>query len=348
MTAWSSGIVHMPGLLILLAANVSSLCGFQGDRAPAADAPSCEVVGQIFGSDRYARTFTVKRDAGDLVNFSYDNSTIFLRFRPGQERAGGERVSPGDLSAGDRVCARLSQAGGHRQASRVLVSFRTEIAHRWKTELMRWQAQSVFGVVAALDPQTRRITVTPSGDGSEASLAVDAGGKVVYWRFPRTAAGLSDAVRGSWDKILIGDAIYIRGERQSESGPMLARLIISGGFRSFVGTIEAIDALNGLIRLRDLGSGKTRVVHVSFNDLYVISRPPGSAGSQAECKLYRMSFGDPKPNDSVVAFGKEDGPSDRVHGFALIAGFSSFGAIPFGPDAHTHWIFDALGIGDHE
>lgn len=342
-------IVRLP-LLAIIAATPFPAGAWQQDVAEAPsekNAPSgqpCRLVGQVFGADRVARSFILKLDNGDLTNVSYDDSTAFLRAGTSTQ-AGLPRVSPGELGLGDRLCVDPAQVGSRPRASRVLVTFRTDIAARGKSELIRWQAHSVFGIVSALDQQTHRITLDVSNNGSRQSLTVDASGKAAYWIFPRGSTELVDAVHSSWDRISAGDAIYVHGHRDIESGPLLAGLIIAGGFRSFVGEIESIEALNSLVRIRDFVSGKTRLVSIGFNRIYVVGRPPGSYGAD-ERKLYRsFSFSDLRPNDSVLVLGREEGQSDRLLSLALITGFSSFGA--FAPE-HTqqmHWIFESLGIG---
>jgi len=59
----------------------------------------------------------------------------------------------------------------------------------------------------------------------------------------------------NWEKLTVGDEIYIRGDRVPGTGAIRARVIVSGGFRSFVGSIESMDPLT---RIFHKGVGKGR------------------------------------------------------------------------------------------
>lgn len=194
-------------------------------------------------------------------------------------------------------------------------------------------------MVTALDPITHRITLA----AMPAPLTIDAGGKVTYWSFPASSAHLDDAVRGSWGNLVAGKPIYVHGDTKDAAGAMSASLILTGGWRSYAGTVESFDALHGLIRLRELDTNKPLTIHADFSNLYAIARPQGTTQSPRH-NMWGMSFGDLHPGDGVLVLGQEEPGSDRIRGLALVTGFSSLGVVVT-PDEEVHWIFDAIGLG---
>src|SRR5450755_2177945 len=140
-------------------------------------AQHCRIVGQIFFADVVDRTIAVKTDTDDLVNFNYNYATSFLR-----NNSSADRVSPEDLNNGDRVCV------GTSEPVVVRVTPRTEINAEQKKELAAWQADSLYGVVSALDRNSRWITLAVSTGGKHASYSVDVNPNAAYWFFPPDAA----------------------------------------------------------------------------------------------------------------------------------------------------------------
>jgi hypothetical protein len=212
---------------------------FQTSTPPAA---SCQAAGQISGWELLDHTLTLKSDSGHYANFRYDQSTTFTSadaiLRP------DELGIVEALNIGDRLCVEAFRGDSPEIASRVRITFRPEVEARDKQELLRWQAESLFGAVKSLDPANHRITVSVS---ASTDVLVDAAAPVAFWNLPAAADDPADAVRGAWESLATGDAIYVRGERVSGTRAMRARLIVSGGFRSFSGSIESMEPLTGLV-----------------------------------------------------------------------------------------------------
>jgi hypothetical protein len=234
------------------------------------------------------------------------------------------------------------RAGSQEIASRVLVTFRSEIDARDRRELVRWQSESLFGAVKSLDRTNHTITVSvsPSSDAS-----IDTSGLLAFWILPPSANDPADAIRGGWETLARGDAIYIRGERVSGTLTMRARLIISGGFRSFAGSLESMDPLMELVRLRDFRSGRSLRVHTGPMPFYAVGRT--TAPGARDRLLYPITVGDLKEGDSILVFGRENNQTGDIDGLVLITGFSPGGVLQPGPEQSADWIFQAAGFGAH-
>src|ERR1017187_31924 len=137
----------------------------------------------------------------------------------------------------------------------VRATLRGDIDARDKRELIRWQSEGLFGAVKALDQANHRITVRVS---ASSDVTVDAAGSVAFWILPTAADDPADTIHGGWESPAPGAAIYVRGERATGMPTMRARLIVSGGFRSFAGSVESMEPLTSVLQLRVFRSGRAR------------------------------------------------------------------------------------------
>jgi len=152
----------------------------------------------------------------------------------------------------------------------------------------------------------------------------------------------ADVIRGGWETLVAGAAIYVRGVRLSGSQNMRARMIVSGGLRSFAGSVESMEPLTSLLLLRDFRSGRSRPVHFDFIQIEVVGKNavPGSRDRH----LYPATVGDLKGGDSVLILGRENDQTGDIEAFLLITGFSPGGVLQPGPGQSADWIFQAIGI----
>jgi hypothetical protein len=302
-----------------------------------ATAPTCQAAGQVFGWDLMDRSLTLKSDSGQYSDFRYDDSTTFTN--------NGAILWPDALgilealNIDDRLCVEAFRGDNRTMASRVRVTFRAEIDARDKRDLVRWQADSLFGTVKSLDLPTHRIIVSVP---TSSDVSVDATGSVALWIQPLAADDPADAVRGSLEKLSEGDAIYVRGDRVPGMRTMRARMIVSGGFRRFAGSVESEDVVADTIQLRDFRSGRSRTVHVSFEQFYATGKNTVPHGQDR--RLYPLIFTDIREGDSVVVFGRENSQGG-VDGALLVTGFSAGGVLQPGPGQSADWIFQAVGFG---
>jgi hypothetical protein len=299
---------------------------------------ACQAAGQIAGWDIVDHTLTLKSDSSHYSEFHYDGSTTFTTadatFRP------AELGLLEGLNIDDRLCVEAFRANSNETASRVRVTYRAEIDARDKRELVRWQSESLFGAVKALDQANHRITVRVS---ASSDVTVDAAGSVAFWILPTAADDPADTIHGGWESIVPGDAIYVRGERVAGMPTMRARLIVSGGFRSFAGSVESMEPLTSLLQLRDFRSGRTRPVHFDFMSIYVVGK--NTVPGARDRRLYPATVGDMKGGDSVLLLGREKDQGGGIDALMLITGFSPGGVLQPGPGQSADWIFQAIGFG---
>jgi hypothetical protein len=203
---------------------------------------------------------------------------------------------------------------------------------------VHWQQESVFGTVASLDTDNRRIELrTPGGS----DVSIDIAEPIAFWVLPAQADDPAEAVTGNWRKAGIGDDLYVRGERQPGTAAIRARLIVAGGFRTFVGTVDAMDPLTETVQLRDFRSGRVRSIRFDFMPIYVAAR----GATPDHHHLYGATVGDLKEGDSVLILADQDVQTSRIRAFVLITGFSREGILGPASGQSSDWIFKAVGIG---
>jgi len=299
----------------------------------------CQAAGQVAGWDILEHTLSLKSDSGRYSDFRYDGSTVFTNgdaiLRPDQMGIIGA------LNIDDRLCVEAFRADSNETADRIRVTLRGDIDARDKRELIRWQSEGLFGTVKALDQANHRITVRVS---ASSDVTVDAAGSVGFWILPAAAVEPSDTVRGGWESLATGDAIYVRGERARGMPTMRARLIVSGGFRSFAGSIESMEIFASVVQVRDFRSGRTRPIHFDFMSIYVVGK--NTVPDTRDRRLYPATVGDIKEGDSVLLLGRENDQTGGINAFLLITGFSPGGVLQPGPGQSADWIFQAVGFGE--
>jgi hypothetical protein len=136
----------------------------------------------ILSIDSAAKRITIKTDAGTEMNISFEEATRFLRVAPGaKDLENATPISASELSAGDRILARGRSAGDPASfaATSVVVMSKGDIATKHAAERAEWEKRSVSGVITALNPVAREITI---------KLSTTAGAKPMVIAFAPGAA----------------------------------------------------------------------------------------------------------------------------------------------------------------
>jgi hypothetical protein len=322
MTACSLEVVKIRNFALLIA-TLPLVCSSQ----TSSSAPSCLSVGQLSGWDILNHTLSIKSDAGDYSDLRYNESTIFTD--------GETSLTPLELNIDDRVCI---EASAQSIASRVLVTRRSRIDRRNREDLIAWDRDNIFGVIQSLEVSNSRL-VLRTASGSD--VLIDVASPVASWTIPEKAFDPAGAIPADWKQLSVGEDIYVRGTRIPETETIRARVIISGGFRSFVGSVESMQPLEEQLTLRDFRLGHLNPVHFIFTTIYVVGRisePPSP-------HLYSGTVADLKEGDSVMILARQDPHTGAAEAFLLITGFSRSGIVRPAPGQSPDWIFKAVGFG---
>jgi hypothetical protein len=161
-----------------------------------------------------------------------------------------------DVGVGDRVLARgqVSEEDKTIPAKTVIVMTKSDLAKRHEEEHAEWQ-KGVVGVVAAIDPATKQITVTPRGANPK-PIIIDASSDTGYLRYAPGSYRFDEAKPSTFAEVKIGDNIRARGEKSEDGTKLKAQQILSGSFQTLAGTVVSVDAANKTVRLTDLATKK--------------------------------------------------------------------------------------------
>src|SRR5437588_467874 len=171
------------------------------------------VIGAITALDKAAKQHTVKADNGTSYTVKLDEKTTFLRVPPGEKDL--KKAAPialNDLSTGDRVSARgaVSEEDKTVAAKTVMVMTKGDLEKKHAEESAEWQ-KGVVGIVSAINPDTKEITVTPrSANPKPVVIDTSTSG---FLRYAPGSYRFDEAKPSTFAEVKIGDNVRARGEK---------------------------------------------------------------------------------------------------------------------------------------
>lgn len=238
---------------------------------PAQQAKS--VIGEVTAVDAGARTLNIKTDSGVSYTVKLQENSAFLRMMPGEtDIKKASSIKLNDIAVGDRVLARgpVSEEDKTVPARTVVVMTKKDLAAKHDEERAAWQ-KGVVGIVTAVNPDTKQITVTQRGAGAK-TLVVDASGKTGFLRYAPGSYQFDQAKPGTFADIKPGDNLRARGEKEQDGSLLKADEILTGAFQTIAATVISVDAANGTVKVTDLQTKKP--VEVKLTPETLVRRIP--------------------------------------------------------------------------
>lgn len=238
------------------------------------------VIGEVVSLNAAENTMTIKTDAGNTVAVSYADKTTYMRVPPGETTlTKAAKITLAEVAVGDRVFARGKVAEDRKSvpAGMVIVMTKADITQKQDRERAEWQRRGVTGTVSAIDPATQQITITTrSREANNAPVALEAGANVRFRRYAPDSVKFSDAKPSSFAEIKVGDQIRALGEKSPDGAKLKAEEIVSGAFRTLGGTVTAVDAATGELKVKEISGPQEFTVTVN-KDSMVRRLPPQAA-----------------------------------------------------------------------
>ena len=248
-----------------------------GAQAPEPARPAGRVLGEVTAVDAAALTVTLKTDEGRSVSVQAGDQAQFLKLQPGATSLeGAQSITPADVAVGDRVLARgkASEDGATFVARQVIVMTRGDLTAKQDRERADWRTRGIAGVVTALDPEKKEITVEVRAAGTPQPIVITtAEKKAAFRRYSADSVKFSDAKPGAFEDIAVGDQLRALGERSADNTRFAAEQVLSGAFRTIVGEVEGVDAAAGEIRILD-GASSQKVTVAVKGDAVLRRLPP--------------------------------------------------------------------------
>ena len=224
------------------------------------------VFGKITNIDAPAGQITVKTDAGSVVQISINTDTTFERMPPGETDAKkAVAINIADISVGDGIYARGRVAEDRKTvpAQKVIVVSQSEIAQKQERERAEWRKRGLSGIVEALNPQAKEITVTTRTAEGQKPIIISINDKVKMRRYAPDSVKFSEAKKSSFEELQVGDQVRAKGDRSPDGARFTAEEIVTGAFRTTGGTIKTINAQTGEIQIEDIQTKQALTIVVN-------------------------------------------------------------------------------------
>lgn len=288
-----------------------------------AEASSQRAVGAIKAITD--KGITLASDGGDEVQVSFQDSTRIVRVAPGEkDLKNATPLQKQDLQVGDRVLVRGKPgADAHSiTAGAVVVMKQADVAAKQQKDRDDWQKRGVGGLVTAVDPATRTITISTTSFTGTRTIAVHTNKNTILRRYAPNSVKFDDAKVAPLDQIKVGDQLRARGTKNADNTEIDADEVVSGTFRNLAGTIVAVDAAASTLTLKDSISKQNVVVKVT-EDAQLRKLPPEFAQRIATRLKGAAASGIP---GAAAATGGAEGESRRER----VSGENSGGRGPGG------------------
>jgi len=209
---------------------------------------------------------TITTDTGATATVNVQPTTKIVRVEPGQtDLKNAVPMDFRDLQIGDRIFVRwkASDTAQPVNAIGIIAMKRADVDAKQQHERDDWQKRSVGGLVTAVDPATKIISISVTAIGGKKPIAVNITPKTVFRRYAPDSVKFDDAKPSSLDQVKSGDQLRALGTRSADGSTVDAEEIVTGSFRNIAGTINSIDATANSITVLDLITKKPVLVKVS-------------------------------------------------------------------------------------
>ncbi len=260
------------------------------------------VIGDVTVIDQSAMSVTLKVEGtASAVTAVLNDKTIYYRAKSDiLSRAATATISPADLEktslsevgVGDRVVVLGKVAEDKRSvpARILIVATKADLAQKQERDREEWRRRGLVGTVAALNPETKEITLQLRALAGQQTINIAAGGeKIKFRRYAPDSVKFDDAVPSTLGEIKVGDQLRAKGDKSEDGTSFTAEEIVTGTFRSIRGAVESVNAQAGEIKVKDLLTGKSVTISISKDSM--VRRIPAEVAERLAMRGQRGSGG---------------------------------------------------------
>lgn len=174
-----------------------------------------------------------------------------------------------DIGVGDKVIVTGIMAIDKKSipAKSVYLMTKSDIAQKQTKDQEQWKTRGISGQVAAINPQTKEITVSSRGMMGETKTLLTIKDNAVFRRYAPDSVSYNEAKTSSLDEIKVGDSVRALGDKSADGATFKAEEVISGSFQTIGGTITAIDSAKNEITISNIQTKKSVAVVVGQNSV---------------------------------------------------------------------------------
>jgi ribosomal protein L24 len=222
------------------------------------------VIGEVAAADANAKQLFVKTDAGSVVIVTVADNTLIKSLPPGETTLTKAADMPfAQLAAGDRVFARGAVSADRKSvmARMLIVNTKAELEKKREADRAEWQARGVVGVVSAVNPETKEITINTRTPEGPKPVVINAGGPAVKLRrYAPDSIKFADAKPSTFEEVKAGDQLRAKGEKSADGSKFTAEEVVTGSFRTTLGTVKAVDTAKNEITVEQADKKTLTVV----------------------------------------------------------------------------------------
>lgn len=233
-------------------------------KAAAKASPYTSILGEVTAIGSEGKQITLKPDSGATSEVVLDSKTHFMKVAPGEkDLKKATDIQFAEIGVGDRVLARVRKMedGSVSPATTVVVMTKAAIAQHQERGQAEWQTRGITGTVTEVNATTREVTLKTQGADAK-QIVVEPADKVSVRRYAPNSVKFSDSTNSSVAEIKPGDTIRVLGTKNEDGTRVKPEEIVYGTFTRQAGTILAIDAAAGTVKMTDLATKKPVTVKV--------------------------------------------------------------------------------------
>jgi hypothetical protein len=267
MNRWNSCFRWVLLFSVLAGASAAARSSPQG----AANGQKVRPIGVV--TEMRPGQLTLHTDAGPLLTINLPEGISVMQVPPGAKSLKeATKISAGDINMGDRVLiiGPVSPDEKTVTAKTVIVMSKTALEIAREAERLQWEKNGVAGVVKAVDPTTKQITLavpnSPPTPGNLAhSVVITLASNATLLRYAPDSVKFSDAKPAPLAEIKLGDQMRALGTRSPDGTHLTAQEVVSGTFRNIGATVISVDASQKTITVKDLATGKPILVRTNVD-----------------------------------------------------------------------------------
>lgn len=213
------------------------------------------VIGEVRSIDKATGQLGVQTDAGAAVNVGLSDATTYLRQALGEKSlANATKITLADIGVGDRVLAmgKVSEDQKTVPARQVVVISKADLAKKQEAERLEWRRRGILGVISAIKSDTKEITISTRAATGPQPVIIPVSDKLEMKRYAPDSIKFSEAKTSTFDELKVGDQVRALGDKSTDGTHFTAERLVTGAFRTVAGTVTAINAATGEIKISDL------------------------------------------------------------------------------------------------
>jgi hypothetical protein len=215
-----------------------------------------------------ATSIVLKTKDGD-VNAELSDKTEIKRVPPGATSITASAVAStlAEIAVGDRVTISgiLAQDKKSTSALTVFLMKSGDISQQKQADAQKWATRGISGRVATANADTGQLSIEVRGMMGTQTVTVTPKPEAKFRRYKQDSIQYSESLESKFSDIQTGDMIRALGDRGPDGLSFAAEEIVTGAFKTVVGTVKSVDAAANQIVVTELQTNKDVTIAIGAN-----------------------------------------------------------------------------------